>query len=200
MRYNPYLHLLAPSLFGLGAIIGAIIIMSEVSLLAVLTIPITFYTANAIEWWAHKNLLHKETRIARPLWEQHTKHHEWFTYDSMEITHMTDLQFVLMPAWGVAMIVVFLLMTTLPIALVFSTNVAALFLITAVGYVISYEWLHLVYHLPETHFLFRLPGIRFLQGHHRTHHDRMLMDEANFNVTFPFADFIMKTDKNEGWD
>jgi sterol desaturase/sphingolipid hydroxylase (fatty acid hydroxylase superfamily) len=39
----------------------------------------------------------------------------------------------------------------------------------------------------------RLPVIRFLRKHHRVHHRTDLMTKHNFNINWPFADFIFGT-------
>jgi len=59
--------------------------------------------------------------------------------------------------------------------------------------VLSYEWLHLSYHLPPESRVGRLRPIRALCRHHALHHDPRLMQRWNFNVTVPFWDWVMRT-------
>ena len=61
------------------------------------------------------------------------------------------------------------------------------------GYVVSYEWLHLSYHLPPESFIGRLWLVRVLKKHHATHHDPQLMQKWNFNVTIPLWDLVRGT-------
>ena len=65
------------------------------------------------------------------------------------------------------------------------------------AYVLSYEWLHLAYHLPPDSFVGRLPPIRFLRRHHATHHDPRLMMRWNFNITIPLWDLVRGTYRRE---
>jgi sterol desaturase/sphingolipid hydroxylase (fatty acid hydroxylase superfamily) len=72
-------------------------------------------------------------------------------------------------------------------------NVAWLFVTTAMSYFLTYEWLHFAYHLDEGSTLGRLPIFRALRRHHQTHHDKAKMGRFNFNITFPIADVIFRT-------
>jgi sterol desaturase/sphingolipid hydroxylase (fatty acid hydroxylase superfamily) len=58
---------------------------------------------------------------------------------------------------------------------------------------LSYEWLHLSYHLPKESFIGRLGIVALLREHHRRHHDPRLMKRWNFNVTVPVFDWIRGT-------
>jgi sterol desaturase/sphingolipid hydroxylase (fatty acid hydroxylase superfamily) len=60
-------------------------------------------------------------------------------------------------------------------------------------YVVSYEWLHLAYHLPADSFIGRRWLIARLRRHHALHHDPRLMQKWNFNVTFPIWDRVRGT-------
>jgi len=55
------------------------------------------------------------------------------------------------------------------------------------------EWLHLLYHLPEGSRLGELALIRALKRHHQTHHNPALMNDCNFNITFPIWDWVKGT-------
>ena len=61
------------------------------------------------------------------------------------------------------------------------------------GYVVSYEWLHLSYHLPQDSFIGRRSIIRLLRQTHALHHDPRLMQRYNFNVTLPLWDLVRGT-------
>jgi sterol desaturase/sphingolipid hydroxylase (fatty acid hydroxylase superfamily) len=61
------------------------------------------------------------------------------------------------------------------------------------GYSVSYEWLHLSYHLPRESGIGRRGVIQRLRRHHAIHHDPRLMQRWNFNVTIPFWDWVRGT-------
>ena len=72
-------------------------------------------------------------------------------------------------------------------------NMALLFLSTCVFYTLSYEWLHLAYHLPADSFIGRRWLVRVLRRQHATHHAPELMQRWNFNVTLPLWDVLRGT-------
>ncbi|MEO8877792.1 MAG: sterol desaturase family protein [Polyangiaceae bacterium] len=100
---------------------------------------------------------------------------------------------MLIPFYGVLSI----LAVTLPIAvgltLLGQRNAGYLFVVATTLYVLSYEWLHLAYHMPQQSLVGRLPGLPALRKHHATHHDPELMQKWNFNVTVPLWDFVCGT-------
>ena len=64
---------------------------------------------------------------------------------------------------------------------------------SVVLYVLSYEWLHLAYHLPQDRWLARTALVRTLRRHHQLHHAPHLMHRWNFNVTVPLWDWVRGT-------
>jgi len=77
--------------------------------------------------------------------------------------------------------------------LLFGPNPGFLFVATAFGYFLTYEWLHFAYHLPDGHPLRALPGLARLRRHHQVHHDPHVMSHAHFNITFPLCDWAFGT-------
>jgi hypothetical protein len=98
-----------------------------------------------------------------------------------------------MPAY--AIVLVFLLDTPFALAAgkLFSPNVGYLFLATSMFFFLSYEWLHLAYHLPKESAIGRAWLVSVLREHHRRHHDPRLMKRWNFNVTLPLFDWLHRT-------
>jgi sterol desaturase/sphingolipid hydroxylase (fatty acid hydroxylase superfamily) len=95
-----------------------------------------------------------------------------------------------------AIVLVFLTLV-LPLGIVLTrllgTNVAMLVVATSMVFFLSYEWLHLAYHLPPEHPIGRLGLIARLREHHRRHHEPRLMKRWNFNVTVPLFDWLHRT-------
>jgi sterol desaturase/sphingolipid hydroxylase (fatty acid hydroxylase superfamily) len=116
-----------------------------------------------------------------------------FITDDMAVRSANEWYYVLIPPYGAMLIFV----VNAPIAaglwLQGLPNVAALFLVTAVAYVVGYEWLHLSYHQPPDSFVGRLALVRILRRHHALHHDPRLMQRYNFNVTVPLWDLVRGT-------
>ncbi len=192
--YVPWLHLAAPSAFGLGIVAACIVLLAPIHPAELLAIPLTYLVANIGEWRAHKYLLHRRSRIAPILYDRHTpEHHMVYVTDDMAMRSRREYRLVLIPAYGILLIFVSMLLPAAGLWLAGLSNVALLFVATNMAYVLSYEWLHLAYHLPADHPLARLGVVRRLRRHHAVHHDPRRMQRYNFNVTVPLWDWVQGT-------
>jgi hypothetical protein len=192
--YSPTAHLLGPAVVGLTLVAFALSRIRDLRAWELAFVPLFFVASNAIEWHAHRDLLHRRTWPLEQLYVRHTpQHHAVFVADDMFIREWREVKLVLLPAWGVLAIIV----AGLPIALAFWVlglpNVAALWVASVVGYVLMYEWLHLAYHLPAEGAIGRLRVTRWLRRHHQRHHAPQLMQRWNFNVTIPLWDHLRGT-------
>jgi hypothetical protein len=193
-HYSPWLHLAVTSLFGLGAIAFAASLLHDVRWWELAAAAAFFLLSNASEWRIHRDVLHKRTRGATVLYDRHTpEHHMIFITDDMAIRSTAEFGLVLIPAYGIVLIFAGLLPLFGGIWLLGLHNLAALWCIVAMGYVVSYEWLHLSYHLPPSSFFGSLGVVRLLRRHHAIHHDPRLMQRWNFNVTLPLWDVVRRT-------
>ena len=90
---------------------------------------------------------------ARPgltvLYDRHTPiHHRIFVARDMAIRDRREFALVLLPWFGI--VAIFAMTAPFTVALwFFERNLACLFVATTMFYVLSYEWLHLSYHLPR---------------------------------------------------
>jgi sterol desaturase/sphingolipid hydroxylase (fatty acid hydroxylase superfamily) len=192
--YRPSLHLAVPTLFGVAVLTGCFLLLRDLRWWDLLAVPITLVIANINEWRAHKYLLHKRSRLAPVLYDRHTpQHHMIYLTDDMAMRDRREYRLVLIPAYGVMLIFVSTLLPAAALWYFGLRNVACLFVATSVGYTLSYEWLHLSYHLPADSAIGRLRLIRVLRHHHAVHHDPTLMQRWNFNVTLPLWDWVMGT-------
>lgn len=192
--YSPGAHLIVPSVFALGVIAAAILLLRDLRAWQLLTVPVVYVLDNINEWYIHRDMLHKRTLIAPVLYNRHTpEHHMIYVTDDMAMRDKLEYQLVLIPAYGLFLI----FMTLVPItALVWALgfrNVALLYAATSMFYAASYEWLHLSYHLPRESWIGNLRPIRVLRRHHAVHHDPRLMQRWNFNVTIPLWDWVRGT-------
>jgi len=201
--YSPWLHLGITSCVGVGIIGIAATLIHDLKAWQVGFGVLLFVLSNAVEWRLHKDVLHRRQPFAPILYDRHTpEHHMIFTTDDMAIRERREWRLVLIPAFGIvgAFIALLPVMAMLwlgwPRALfpmVDQHNLAAIFAIETMGYVVSYEWLHLSYHLPADSFIGSLGVVRFLRRHHAIHHDPRLMQRWNFNVTLPLWDLVRGT-------
>jgi sterol desaturase/sphingolipid hydroxylase (fatty acid hydroxylase superfamily) len=161
---------------------------------SLLTVPVTFFYANLVEWLAHRGPMHHPRRLLRLVFKRHTLlHHAFFTHEAMELDTTRDFKMVLFPP---VLLIFFFGLFALPAGLLLDAlagpNVAALFVITAMSYYLLYEWLHLGYHLGD-----RAPRfLERLRRHHAAHHDPRHMT-SNFNITFPICDRLFGTSRRE---
>ncbi|HEY6559959.1 MAG TPA: sterol desaturase family protein [Polyangiaceae bacterium] len=192
--YSPWLHLSATTGIGVAVLALALSNLHSVSLWELLMVPSVFCISNAVEWLAHRYLLHRRTWPMHVLYDRHTpEHHRVYQVGDMAIRDWRELRLVLIPATGVLGIVLVMVPGALLAATLLGSNAGWLFLLTSSGYVVSYELTHLIYHMPKEHRLARLAWVRVMRNHHATHHDPSLMRSWNFNVTVPLADWVLGT-------
>lgn len=197
--YSPWAHLAFPSVVGLGVIAWALESLRELRAWQLAIVPITWVVSNAVEWRAHRDVLHKRTWPLEALYDRHSpKHHVVFVTDDMALRGVREFKFVLLPFYGIVAIFVMVFPVAFFLRWLGQVNLSALFLATTMGYVLSYEWLHLAYHLDEDSFIGRLPLLGVLRRHHATHHDPSLMRRWNFNVTVPLWDWVRRTSFRPG--
>jgi hypothetical protein len=191
--YNPWFHLVVPSLVGLVLMYLAASFASGVLWWEYLVVPFFWLLSNAFEWRAHKHLLHRRLYPFELIYRRHIEHHGIYTNEDMSIRDRNEYRLVLLPLLGVLLIFVGLLILG-GLLYAFSTvNLTCLYLITTIGYVLSYEWLHLSYHLPPEHPISGIAIIQKLKRHHLLHHAPRLMQRWNFNVTIPLWDLVRGT-------
>ncbi len=192
--YSPWFHLAVPALGGIAIAATALSRIHDLRAWQLAFVPLFLVFGNAVEWHAHRGLLHRRTRFLEVLYVQHTpQHHAIFTADDMSIRSAREMSFVLLPAFGVFAILAIAAPVAVAVALLGQSNIACLWVASTTLYVLSYEWLHLTYHLPEDHVILRIGVIRILRRHHQRHHAPQLMQRWNFNVTVPLWDIVRGT-------
>ena len=194
-RYSGALHFLFTSLGSLSVIVLAAARVEAPRALELLTVPITFLFANYVEYRGHKGPMHRPRRGLSLLFERHTRqHHRYYTHDAMSYEGTRDFKMVLFPP---VMLLFFLGVVAAPLGtalfLLASRNVALLYVATAMGYFLAYEWLHFCHHLPADSPAARIGVLRRLRAHHLAHHDPARMNSWNFNISFPICDWLMGT-------
>lgn len=192
--YNPWLHLLATSGLGASVVVAASVNARGVLWWEWLLIPFIFLWANWFEWRVHKYILHRRTPGLGMIYELHTPlHHGIYTTDTMEIASAREMKLILIPASGIAGIVVAAVPPALLIAHFVTENAGWIYLAVAGSYMTFYELTHLAYHLPRANPVGRLPIVAALKRHHAKHHDPALMQDWNFNVSIPIFDWVFRT-------
>jgi len=192
--YSPYLHLSATTGVGVLTLVVSLLSLHRVRAIEMLLVPATLLLSNAVEWCAHKRVLHRRVWPIGILFDRHTPiHHKIYQYDSMAMRSNMEFREVLIPAAGVAAVVALSAPIAYAVARLLTPNCGWIALATAGIYVLTYELSHLSYHMPEDSFVGRWSLVRVLREHHRRHHHPALMQKWNFNVTIPIFDWLLGT-------
>ena len=200
--YSGPLHLATTVTLSLVVAIASAAMLEDVAPLEWLTLPLTFLYANLSEYLGHRGPMHHKTRFLSSVFQRHTlEHHSFFTNEATSFESTKDYKAVLFPP---ILLIFFLLAFALPVgALLYAfltPNVGFLFVLTAVLYFLNYELLHFAYHTAPDSWLGRLSLIRSLRQHHIAHHNKQLMTQYNFNITYPICDYLFGTLYRRGKD
>ncbi len=159
-----------------------------------LVIPVVFLLANFFEWRVHKHVLHRRRWPLQVIYDKHTPmHHMIYVESDMALRSTQEFRLVLMPAMGVLGVVLATAPFAIAIGRLWSPAAGWLFLGSSSIDMVTYEVLHLAYHLPKDSFVGRLPIMAKLRAHHAKHHDPRYMQRWNFNVNIPLFDWVMGT-------
>lgn len=193
--YRGWIHFGFTSTISLAIVAVCIARLEAVTPWEWLTVPLTFLYANLAEYWGHRVPMHRPVPGLGLIFRRHAgQHHRFFTHQRMEFESSRDFKAVLFPS---LMIVFFFGVFGLPVGLLLawltSPNVGYLYVATAVGYFLNYEWLHFAYHCRSDSWIRRVPGVPLLRRLHHRHHDPALMQHYNFNITYPIGDWLFGT-------
>jgi hypothetical protein len=160
-----------------------------------LTIPLTFFFANIVEFYGHRGPMHRKFRGLGLVFHRHVlEHHQFFTDQWMTCRSFKDFKIVLFPPLHLFL---YLGVVAFPLGALFyflvTHNVGWILVGTVMFYFMQYEILHFCYHLDGNSWAAKLPVISMLRRHHQTHHNLALMDRYNFNITWPIADVLFGT-------
>lgn len=192
--YNPWFHLIFPSTIGLGFCVLALTMVHHLTWWDALMFPLSWIFLNAAEWFIHRDVLHHRVPAMRMLYQRHTlEHHQIFMTDDMAIRNRREFRLVLIPAYAIFVALFAALPLPIVLYLMGAKNAGLIFFAMAMAYVVSYEWLHLSYHLPTDTRIGSSRIIGLLRRHHAVHHDLKLMQRWNFNVTVPLWDWVRRT-------
>ncbi|HSX61156.1 MAG TPA: sterol desaturase family protein [Tahibacter sp.] len=161
-------------------------------------IPATFVLANLVEYFVHRHLMHRDTRLLHAMYVRHTlRHHRYFTHDDVELTGTHDLHAVLFPPVLLFFFSAVALGAAAAVALLLGRAAGLMFFALALAYYLAYEVLHLLAHWPRREDTSRSSWLRRLLVHHRLHHAPEVMARGNFNIVFPLGDRLFGTLRRE---
>lgn len=197
-NYSGIRHCAMVVIIGIAACFFCVSFIENPSLTDWIAVPVAIVLVNFAEYFAHRWLGHKKTKLGRFFYQRHTgDHHSFFVEHDMNFESTRDWRVVLFPTYLIAIFIIFLLPVAMGIAAIISNNSAALFAVTALLAYMSYEILHFSYHLPTASRAYKwaccIPGWLLLRQSHALHHNRQIMQSVNFNITLPLFDYLLGT-------
>lgn len=199
--YNGIVHVTVMFAVGLTAIWFCLSRIQHASWEWLIMIPV-FLAGNFLEWVMHTYVMHRRIDVfaLRAIYERHTReHHQYFTDNDVTIDTVREFRIVFFP-WRVLIVLgVFGTILGFVASKIFNPNAGYILYITMVGHYLVYETFHLCCHVHENWFVRNMPFVNTIRRHHTAHHNQGIMMHKNMNLTFPIADWLMKTsDLNRG--
>lgn len=182
---------LAFGCLGLGFLFSQI---TQITLASTTAFIIGLLAFNIGEYGVHKYLGHYKTKFAKLFYDRHTgDHHHFFTAEFMPYEEARDFRVILFPAWLIVLFSGFIILPTFFIIKHWDVAIAAAFSSALLLSYLLYETLHACEHLPDEHFISRLPWIKQMRALHQEHHIPSNMTKYNFNIVFPLTDYLLGT-------
>ncbi|MFB4202313.1 hypothetical protein KBTX_02435 [wastewater metagenome] len=192
--YRGEMHLAFTLVFTVGVIAYCAVQIEAATAWEWLIVVPIFLFGNYIEWAAHRYILHRPVKGLRMIYKRHVMtHHRFFTHDDLSYHGQRDWRALLFPPFAPVMFVLSAVPLALVIDALWSANAAYIAVITMAGYYLMYEGLHTLSHIEDSPFLDRLPLVNTVRRMHVIHHHPALMQNRNFNLTFPICDALFGT-------
>lgn len=200
--YNGLVHIGVIYAVGLAAIWYCATQLQSPTWEWLLILPVAL-AGNLIEWGMHKYVMHRRIDVfaLRAIYERHTReHHQYFTDNDITIDTIKEFRIVFFPWRVLTVLGVFGLALWWVTSKVINADAAYIVYMTLVSHYLLYEVFHLCCHVHENWFVRNMPFINTIRRHHTAHHNQGIMMHLNMNLTFPIADYLMKTsDLNRGF-
>jgi sterol desaturase/sphingolipid hydroxylase (fatty acid hydroxylase superfamily) len=190
--YSPRVHLAVTTFVALAAIAGSLVMLRGVEAWQLAAVPVFLLAANAVEWHAHRGLLHRHAPFADRVYRAHAQHHRLFAADDMAVRDAREMGLVILPWEAFQLALAVALPVALALAAAGQPNLAALWVASAAAHVVACEWLHLAYHLPPGRETRWVPFLGAMRRRHALHHSPR-QQRYNLNVTAPLWDLVRGT-------
>jgi hypothetical protein len=193
--YSGILHIGVIYAVGLSAIVFCVYQMANANWEWLLVIPV-FAASNLFEWWIHKNVMHRLVNVwaLRAIYDRHTRqHHQYFSDNEMTVNNSREWRIIFFPWRALFTFMGLGIPAALLLALLINPNAGYVLMTTIVGQYLLYETFHYCCHVHDNWFVRNTPFVNTIRRHHTAHHNPGLMMKVNMNLTFPLADWFMRT-------
>jgi hypothetical protein len=193
--YNGLFHIGVIYLLGIGAIAWCVQRLDNPTWEWLVIVPVAL-AGNFVEWAMHKYVMHRKIDVfaLRAIYDRHTRqHHQYFTDNEWTIDTTREFRIVFFP-WRVLLVLgVFGALFGWIAGQLVNANAGYILFMTMVGHYLLYEFFHYCCHCHDNAFVMKFPFVSTIRRHHIAHHNQGIMMHYNMNLTFPVADWFMKT-------
>lgn len=193
--YNGLLHIGVLYGVGVAAIWYCVTQLEGARWEWLLALPV-FLAGNLVEWAMHRFVMHRRIDVyaLRAIYDRHTRqHHQYFTDNEATIDSTREFRIVFFPWRVLATLGVGGITLGYLASLVINLNAGYIVFITMVAQYLIYETFHYCCHVHDNWFVRNMPFVNTIRRHHTAHHNQGIMMKYNMNLTFPIADWLMKT-------
>ncbi len=194
--YNGWLHVFIIYTIGFVSLYVYLSNVRDAAWSEYLIIPVTFLGANFFEWWIHRFVMHRPSRIKalRAIYNRHTlMHHQFFTEEEMRFADHNDWRVTFFPPYALVVFTLISIPGALALGYLVSANTGWLFIATTTSMYLIYEFMHFCCHVDDNWFVRHVPFVNTIRRHHAAHHNQSIMMERNMNLTFPIMDWLFGT-------
>jgi hypothetical protein len=193
--YNGLVHIGVMYVAAIAAIWWCVSQMQGATWEWLLIIPVVI-AGNFGEWAMHKYVMHRHIDVfaLRAIYDRHTRqHHQYFTDNDPTIHTTKEFRIVFFPWRVLTVLAVGGGLIAWIAGQLINPNAGYVVFATMIGHYVVYETLHFFCHVPENSWLRHVPFVNTIRRHHTAHHNMGIMMHCNMNLTFPVADWAMKT-------
>jgi hypothetical protein len=193
--YHGLVHVGVMYAAGIAAIWWCVSRMQGATWEWLLIVPVAI-AGNFGEWAMHKYVMHRKIDVfaLRAIYDRHTRqHHQYFTDNEPTIDTVQEFRIVFFP-WRVLIVLAVMggLLGSI-VGQLINPNAGYVVFITMIGHYMVYETFHFSCHVKDNWFVRNMPFINTVRRHHAAHHNMGIMMHCNMNLTFPIADWALKT-------
>ncbi len=193
--YNGLVHIVVMYGAGIGAIWWCVSRMENPTWEWLFVIPVAI-AGNFGEWAMHKYVMHRliDVFALRAIYDRHVRqHHQYFTDNDHTISTVQEHRIVFFP-WRVLIVLAVMgLVLGGLVGWLVNPNAGYVVFVTMIGHYMVYETFHYCCHVRDNWFVRHMPFVSTIRRHHAAHHNMGIMMNVNMNLTFPVADWAMKT-------